>query len=288
MSMIEIRSIACREDYDQLEALQMAVWGSAGPQIMSALEIHASAENGMTLLCAYDGEQIVGFVLGMLGYAGAPASRRALCEQLKMYSVMMGVLPAYQSLGIGLQLKKAQRDAALNMGLDLITWTFDPLESRNGWLNIGKLGAICRQYKRNHHGDMEGINAGIPTDRFDIEWRIASQRVVNTLANPAPKPLSFAELQKEGVPLLNPAKSDSIEEPRPSFSLPLLPKPKVLIEIPSNYQQIKRQNMPLALGWRHKTRLLFEAVFAADYVVTGFAAKTEPERRTFYLLEKSI
>ena len=80
--------------------------------------------------------------------------------------------------GIGLQLKTAQREAVLAQGIELITWTYDPLESRNAYLNIQKLGAICKLYRRNEYGDMlDELNQGMPSDRFEVEWWINSRRV---------------------------------------------------------------------------------------------------------------
>lgn len=84
---------------------------------------------------------------------------------------MAAVLPAYQGLGIGERLKWAQRDAVLAQGIDLITWTYDPLESANAYLNLRKLGAVCNTYLRNVYGNLtDTLNNGLATDRFQVDW----------------------------------------------------------------------------------------------------------------------
>ena len=100
---------------------------------------------------------------------------------------MAGVHPAYRNRGLGYSLKLAQREHVLAQGIDLITWTFDPLETRNATLNFHKLGAVCNTYLPNLYGDMrDGLNAGLPSDRFQVDWWIASERVAQRLAGQPP------------------------------------------------------------------------------------------------------
>jgi predicted GNAT superfamily acetyltransferase len=96
---------------------------------------------------------------------------------------MLGVLPQYHNAGIGRRLKLRQREDALARGIDLIEWTFDPLELKNAFLNIEKLGAIVRRYSENQYGvTASPLHGGLPTDRCVAEWWIASPRVLATLA----------------------------------------------------------------------------------------------------------
>jgi predicted GNAT superfamily acetyltransferase len=95
-----------------------------------------------------------------------------------LHSHMLGVTPEYRDSGVGRQLKLKQREDALARGIDLIEWTFDPLEIKNAHLNIERLGAIVRRYVRNQYGTTTShLHGGLPTDRCVAEWWITSPRV---------------------------------------------------------------------------------------------------------------
>ncbi len=126
---------------------------------------------------AWAGERLAGFVFGFLGFHEAETARR-----LKHCSHMLGVHPDFRSAGVGYALKTYQREHVLRQGLDLITWTYDPLLARNAQLNIAKLGAVCTTYLPNLYGAMrDGLNAGLPSDRFQVDWWIATPRVADRL-----------------------------------------------------------------------------------------------------------
>ena len=81
---------------------------------------------------------------------------------------MLGVVPAYQGQSIGYRLKLAQREHALKQGHGLIVWPYDPMQSVNARLNVGKLRGICRCYIPDAYGELkEGVNVGMPSDRFE-------------------------------------------------------------------------------------------------------------------------
>ena len=134
----------------------------------------------------------------------------------------MGVLPEWQSRGVGYALKVAQREAVLNQGVRLITWTYDPLESKNARLNIAKLGAVCNTYIRNYYGELrDDINLGLATDRFQVDWWIASRRIETRLTRNRP-PLQLRHYLDVGVTIINavawndrdlPVCADPIEPP---------------------------------------------------------------------------
>lgn len=289
--MIEICPITTLDEARAAEDLQREVWQAGDDELLSAHSLHALAYNGAILLGAYDNGRLVGLVLGTLGMVeGAEQAGRPAAERLKLHSVMAGVLPAYQNQGVGRQLKLAQREAALALGLDLMTWTFDPLESRNGRFNIHTLGATSRTYLRHFHGDMGGINAGLPTDRLVVDWRIASQRVAARLRGEH-RLLSLTSLLERGVPAINPATytEEGLPCPTAVFDLPRLDQPFCLLEIPSDFQAIKRANFGLAHLWRMITRQAFEALFAAGFTVTEFVYQEgrNGRFRSFYLLERT-
>src|SRR5713101_6946829 len=119
---------------------------------------------------------IVGFVLCFLVER---EGRRRLCSD------QLGVLPAYRGTGLGVQLKLAQAEEARRRGLELITWTFDPLEARNAYINLHRLGAIARRYHRDHYGVMDDeLNRGLATDRFEAEWWLMKTRSMPAIGPP--------------------------------------------------------------------------------------------------------
>src|SRR6202012_2433270 len=101
-----------------------------------------------------------------------------------LHSHMLAVLPEYRNAGLGRRLKLAQRDDALSRGFDLMEWTFDPLEIKNAYFNLERLGAIARRYNVNQYGITSSpLQGGLPTDRLVAEWWLKSKRVEQLLAN---------------------------------------------------------------------------------------------------------
>ena len=152
---MEIRPVSEHAEYLATERLQSEVWNLPDVEIVPLHVLVTAAKNGGLLLGAFDGDRLAGFVFG---FPGLTADGR-----LKHCSHMAGVHPDYRDQNLGYRLKLAQREVVLSQGIDLITWTFDPLEARNAWLNFHKLGAVCNTYLRNVYGDMrDGLNAACP------------------------------------------------------------------------------------------------------------------------------
>ena len=289
MTQITIRPLSSHEDYQKTRQIHMAAWGVDAAETIPPLSMHAFQHNGGILLGAYDGQQLVGYSLGTLGAIETPNRiDQVAAARLKLFSVIMGVLPEYQGHGIGYELKLAQREAALQMGLRLITWTYDPLESRNGRLNIGKLGAVCHQYYRDYHGPMSGRNAGLATDRFEVEWWVTSNRVEGRVAQQR-RPLSLDAMLGAGAVLVNEAHFDASGLPLPPLEFAYSENNLLLVEIPSNIQAIKAADMALAKQWRQHTQQLFEFYFAANFAVTDFVFQPDENgrSRSFYLLTQN-
>jgi predicted GNAT superfamily acetyltransferase len=277
---IEIRPIKMEDEYHAVERLQREIWGAPDIEIVAFEMLMTASKNGGVTLGAFDiaeGEgRMVGFVFG---FAGLTADGR-----LKHCSHMAGALPGYRDRGVGYALKLKQREIVLAQGIDLITWTFDPLESRNARFNFHKLGATCNVYLRNLYGAMrDKLNAGLPSDRFQVDWRIASPRVEARLrgeegASSTSTP-SASALMSEGVPLINPPVAG--EPLRPS-TMTLAGEERILIQIPSDFQSLKAKDGNLALEWRLHTRALFEEAFAKGYLATDLLME---DGRSYYLLE---
>lgn len=286
MGEIIIRSLETMEEIAAAEEVQRITWTMTDLDIIPAHALHAMQHSGAVLLGAFDGDRVVGFAFGVLGTEENPNRLdQVAAARLKMYSVIAGVLPEYQQHDIGYRLKMAQRDFALRIGIRLITWTYDPLESLNARFNIGKLGAICHRYLRHFHGDMTGINTGLPTDRFEVEWWVTQNRVA-ARAERKWRPLKLEALLAGGAVPVNEATYNESGLPVPPLNYVSRPGNLMLVEIPANIQRIKRADMPLALRWRMHTRDIFENMFASGFLVTDFVPHVDEQgnQRSYYLL----
>lgn len=285
MSQIEIRPLHALEAMCPIEELEKAIWGMDDLEVISVHTLHAIAHSGGQVLGAFDGERIVGFTVSLIGAVDTPQRvDQVAAARLRLYSMIAGVLPGYQNQGIGFRLKLAQRDFALEQGIRLVTWTYDPLESRNGAFNVGKLGAICRAYLPDFHGEMSGINAGIPTDRFEVEWWVTSNRVEGRVAQER-RPLSLDAFLAGGALLVNEATFNAKGLPAPPPNTVSRPANLILAEIPADFQAIKQQDMALARRWRTHTGYLFPQLFNSGFIVTDFVSEIRAgQRRSFYLL----
>lgn len=286
MSEITIRHLETMDEIIATEEVQRATWTMADLDVIPAHALHAMQHNGAVLIGAFDGDRVVGFAFGVLGTEHNPNRiDQVAAARLKMYSVIAGVLPEYQQHDIGYRLKMAQREYALSIGIRLITWTYDPLESLNARFNIGKLGAVCRHYLRNFHGDLSGINTGLATDRFDVEWWVTQNRV-SSRAERKWRPLKRDALMAGGAILVNEAKINEDGLPEPPNDFLTRPSNLILVEIPSSIQTIKRADLGLAQRWRAHTRKVFESLFASGYIVTDFVPHEDDRGnpRSYYLL----
>jgi predicted GNAT superfamily acetyltransferase len=274
-SDVEIRSVSTIDEYVACEELQYYAWKMADYRESVPLHMLLAAHKaGGVLLGAFAGSEMVGFCFGIPALAadGRPYH----------YSHMLGVHPAYQGRGVGRQLKEAQREAVLARGLDRITWTYDPLETRNAYLNIARLGAVCRTYLRDLYGPMtDGLNAGLPTDRFQVDWWITSDRVARRLAGASREPVADA------IPV---NRTDRTAEGLRAPGAPVLDAaaPALKVEVPADYQAIKAADPELAMRWRLSTRRLFETYFGAGYAAVGFRTwHVGDERHSAYVLARS-
>lgn len=253
-----------------IEALQLKIWESTPLEVVPDHLLWTMAkEGGLVLLARTEVHTPVGFAFGFLS--------RTDTGQLKLASHQVGVLPGAQNESIGYQLKLAQRDWALAQGLDLITWTFDPLQSRNAYLNLRKLAGVCATYFRTLYGEMrDELNQGLPSDRFRVDWWVATDRVARRLAGQSSSAVGADS------PLLNPTTLvNGLPHPPPAFALG--DELYYRVEIPPDINDLKAIAPALALAWRLQTRALFEAAFTAGYTVVDLLRAGD---RNFYLLQK--
>jgi predicted GNAT superfamily acetyltransferase len=277
---IVLRPVEGPQEYHAAEAIQRAAWPSddAIEVIPLAFMLTAQKNGGLVLGAFLEGEMIA-FAFSILG--------RSPDKQWKHSSHMLAVLPQHRASGVGEQLKWAQRDFVLQQGLDLITWTVDPLEGPNASLNFGKLGVVCNRYLRNLYGDMQdGLNLGLPSDRLEVDWQIGSPRVASFRKEPE-KPRRTAEKDVAAAFALN-ALDWNEKFPTPADPILDADEPLLAISVPPSIQAIKAHSMDLAAEWRLHTRSIFEAYFIAGYSATDFLSRpTDLGRQNTYLLRKS-
>jgi predicted GNAT superfamily acetyltransferase len=272
-----IRVLESPEDMTAVEALQRVVWPGSETDVVPAHMLITAVHNGGLLVGAFADEQLVGFVFGFPGIEFTPDGPRP-----KHCSHMMGIHPNQRDSGIGFALKRAQWQMVRHQGLDHITWTYDPLLSRNAYLNIAKLGAVCNTYRRSEYGDMrDGLNAGLPSDRFLVDWWINTRRVDRRLSKRARRPLKLDDFSKAELHPLYSLQLRADQLPRPPEHFSPLNGNLTLAEIPSDFSLVKDADFSLARDWRFFTREVFETAFSAGYIVTDFIYD---QLRSFYVL----
>ncbi len=272
-----IRVLESPEDMTAVEALQRIVWPGSETDVVPAHMLITAVHNGGLVVGAFVDGQLVGFVFGFPGIEFIPDGPRP-----KHCSHMMGIHPDQRNLGIGFALKRAQWQMVRHQGLDHITWTYDPLLSRNAYLNITKLGAVCNTYRRSEYGDMrDGLNAGLPSDRFLMDWWINTRRVERRLSKRPRRPLKLDDFSKAELQPLYSLKIRPDQFPQPPEHFASLNGNLTLAEIPSDFGMLKDTDFSLARDWRFFSREVFETAFAEGYIVTDFIYD---QARSFYVL----
>ena len=262
------------------EQVQRDAWGIGHSESVIPFHVMIAAQHhGGLVLGAYDRKKMVGCLFGISGYDNTRQFH---------YSHITGVLRSYQKRGVGLLLKKRQRELVLKEGFDLVKWTFDPLQAGNAYFNIRKLGAIAKEYHRNLYGRMpDSLNKGMISDRFEAEWWIRTRRVDEILSGKK-KRTGASELRKSQAGLVN--ETDLEENIRRPAKLHLnLNEDRLIFEIPSSIEKVKALGLDLARKWTLHSRRAFENYFAKKYVTTDVLLDHgSNETRVYYLLERGF
>jgi predicted GNAT superfamily acetyltransferase len=236
---ITIRSFATAEEMRVCVELQRTVWRFSDLDVVPHRMFVVASRTGGQVIGAFDGDRAIGFLLGLSAHKNG---------ELYIHSHMTAVLPEYQNSGIGRKLKLAQRTDALQRGINLIEWTFDPLQSRNAHFNIARLGAISREYLPNLYGQTSSpLHRGLPTDRLVAQWWIRSPRVAETLAG-----------RKENA---------SAEHE---------------VSIPRNIGELSKADPEETKRLQAEIRQKFQRLFGESYAVSGFELNDQHGR---YLLQ---
>lgn len=167
--MINVRALSGRHEFADAVNLQRMIWGWEDLDILPVRFFVVANDIGGQILGAFDDNFLCGFCVAI------PCVRAG--QRAYLHSHMLGVLPEYRNSGAGRMLKLAQREDALARGFDLVEWTFDPLEIKNAYFNVEKLGAVIRRYLPNHYGITSSrLQGGLPTDRCVAEWHLKRER----------------------------------------------------------------------------------------------------------------
>jgi len=281
-SDISIRPIKTWDEFLAVEELQRSIWQMPDwRDVVPANLLITVYKNGGVVLGAFDKTALIGFVFSFIG-----AEKQNGAMKIKHCSHMLAVLPEYQSRKIGARLKFAQRDLVLDQHIDLITWTYDPLQAINANLNLARLGARARRYISDAYGEMtDGLNAGLSSDRFQVEWWLNAPHVVeraqseppstdwNGLLRSGAQQVFSVTMDANGFPHV-----DKVEEPRAEM---------LIAEIPAHIGLLKTASPERAREWRMRTREFFSCAFSMGFAATDFVFATRgADRRSAYVLTR--
>jgi predicted GNAT superfamily acetyltransferase len=261
--VITLRDLASVAECRAVVRVQDAVWGT-GSEIVPASVLVVSAKRGGILIGAYRDRDLVGFVWSMPGWRDG---------QPTQWSHMLGIVPEARGERLGERLKLAQRDRAIAAGIDLIEWTFDPLQAQNAHLNFATLGAIAATYLVDAYGDMSGpLHRGTATDRLIAEWWLRRPHVERRLARRTEAGRASLVARSAGV-LDAPEAIDMRRDGRWHAAAAVcssLTDSRVLVPVPADFTDLQRAAPALAQEWRRATREVFQAYFSRGYHAVDF------------------
>ncbi|HVP46315.1 MAG TPA: GNAT family N-acetyltransferase [Bryobacteraceae bacterium] len=236
---IAVRPLTTDAEFQSAVELQKTIWAFNDIELLPARLFVVATKVGGQAFGAFDGNRMIGFCLAIPGLKPGGSSY--------LHSHMLGVLPEYRDAGVGRLLKIKQREDALARGIELVEWTFDPLEIKNAYFNMERLGTIVRRYVRNQYGTTTSpLHGGLPTDRCVAEWWIASPRVKAIVNGNEP-----------------PARPEIVER----------------LSVPADIAMLKHQEPKRARQIQHELSNRFESNFARGLAVVG--VERSPEAGTY-------
>jgi predicted GNAT superfamily acetyltransferase len=278
---ITIRDLQALEDLQQIAEVEREVWGLTEADVTPLTLTVALQAAGSILLGAFDGRKLVGFAFGFLG---------AEHGRLAVHSHMLAVRDPYRNQRLGYKLKLAQRERALairvsDARVQEVTWTFDPLQSRNAHLNFSMLGVVSDTYKPDFYGPKtSSVLHRNGTDRLWVKWPLASRRVRDRVEGRQNR-LEVLDAISVLTPLL---RFNGEGKPVSTDLKAALGRQRIAIEIPSDIGNVERKDPGLAQEWRHQTRWAFTEALQAGFLVAEFCRTVRGQQGPgVYLLEKT-
>jgi predicted GNAT superfamily acetyltransferase len=270
-----IRPLTTLEECRKVADLEKIVWSYADAEdVVPPAVLIVSIKRGGILLGAFDeAGEMKGFVYSIPGVKDGRTIQ---------WSHMLGVTPDARAGGLGLRLKLAQREQAMRMGIDLIEWTYDPLQALNAHLNFTKLGVVVEEYEENIYGESSSpLHKATPTDRFVAEWRLTTPHVERRLSATGSPLMRDSSLMS--ALLVNPSKvaGDWLEPGHPELDADS--GRRLLVEIPTSFTEMQVRRPDLALAWRMTTRKIFQTYFARGFRAVDFFLAREAGRGQYLL-----
>jgi predicted GNAT superfamily acetyltransferase len=278
---MQLREVTTIDGFRQVVALEHDVWGyTTSDDAVPVPMLVVSVKIGGLVVGAFDEhDRLIGFVYSLPGAEnGRPFH----------WSHMLGVAPDWRHRGVGLALKLEQRRLVLARGLDLIEWTYDPLQALNARLNFVKLGVLVGRYERDVYGDSSSpLHRGTATDRFIAEWRLRSERVLTRMkgdvAGAEAKDDSVAGVAQDSSLAIINAVRPAGEWVAPVRADLGMDADRLGVVIPTGFTAMQQLDLPLARAWREMTREIFESYLPRGYQVTDFALDQAARRGTYVL-----
>ena len=270
---IVVKKLHTIEQFKEMQQLEEEIWNRAS---ISVTQLIAVSNNGGIVLGAYKDTELVG-----INYA-FPAFQNGVTY---LYSLILGVKREYREQGIGELLKIHLKEMALEAGYEKCLWVFDPLESRNAYLNFSNLRAYAYQYIPNFYGELEDpFSVNLPTDRLFICWYLNDSdylRWDEQMDELVDSAIEIVPWQKTiaGLPVLDP-------ENQFDTKLSYL-NDSYLLAVPTDFQKIKVESPALAEDWRYKTRTILMEMFRQGYAITKLVRKDE-QVNMYVFVKKSL
>lgn len=275
MPALSYRDLRTLDEYAAVVDLERVIWGPGYVEVVPVPILAVTVLRGGILVGAFDGDRMIGFVYSLAGLKGGRPTQ---------WSHMLGVIDEFRNDGVGHRLKALQRERALALGLDLIEWTYDPMQALNAHLNFSKLGIVVEEYEVNVYGTSHSpLHGGNPTDRFVAEWNIREPHVERRLqaaSNRAAMPLRAHDVGE--AQMVNRLVSAAGRVECADVRLDLSGR-RVLVEIPMGFTEMLAEAPDLALEWRMATREIFTTYFGRGYKAVDFLLD-RGARRGAYLL----
>ncbi len=254
---VNVRELGSVAELADVVALQRRIWGFGDLDVVPLHVLLTAAHHGGLVLAAYLDEAPVGMLFGFAGLLddGRP----------KHCSHMTGVVAEARGMGIGAALKWRQRSLLLERGVDVVTWTFDPLEARNATFNLRHLGAHSDTYLVDVYGALDDdLNRGLPSDRLLVRWHLEAPPVVARAGarDHGERSPARATHPDDAQRLLRTAVRAGVREPVEVWSPTAT---HVLVDVPTDVQHLKRHAHEAAKAWRLAVREALTAAFATGY-----------------------
>lgn len=270
---IVVKKMHTIEEFQEMQLLEQEIWNRAS---VSITQLIAVSNNGGIVLGAYYNDELIGINYAFPGFRNG---------ETYLYSLLLGVKRSFREQGIGELLKTHLREHALEAGFTTILWVFDPLESRNAYLNFTKLRAYAYQYIPNFYGELQDpFSMNLPTDRMFIRWYLNDTdylRWDEQMDELLEKAIEIVPWKKSvaGLPMLDlenefDTKLNYIND---SYTM----------AVPTNFQKLKVESPALAEDWRYKTRSIFMTLFNQGYAITRLV-RVDEDINYYLFVKKSL